>query len=181
MKTGKASAGRVSTFLVIATLVACGAPDQDETIAEGLPDYVYVEVMTELLLLDASLPGDRMLPEREAGLADSLRSDILAAHGVTAQEILDFTEANGGEAGRMEGLWERITHVYDSTRVANLREETEARSEPEGKLGEEARAGAADRQDSTRAEEAPPRIRDRLLERRLRSRPEARDTTLRPR
>lgn len=181
MKIRNAAAGRVSALFVIAALVACGAPVGDEEIADRLRDDVYVQVMTELLLLDALLPDDRMLPEREAGLADSLRAEILAAHMVTAEEILDFADAIGSEAGRMEELWERITHIYDSTRVADLRRETEARSEPEGKLGEEARAEAADRQDSTRAEEAPPRIRDRLLEGRLRSRPEARDTMLRPR
>jgi len=177
MDTRKAAGGRVPALLVIGAVMACSAPDGDAVTDDRLSDDLYVQVMTELLLLDASLPDERMLPEREAGLADSLRADILAAHKVTAEEILDFADQTGSEAGRMEDLWERITHIYDSTRVADLQTETEARSEPEGKLGEEARAEAAARQDSTGAEEVPQRIRDRLLERRMRSRPEPPDTT----
>lgn len=177
METRKAAGARVTALLVIGAVMACGAPDREAVIDDRLSDDLYVQVMAELLLLDASLPDERMLPEREAGLADSLRADILAAHMVTAQEILDFADQTGTEAGRMEELWERITHIYDSARVANLQTETEARSEPEGKLGEEARAEAAARQDSTGAEEVPRAIRDRLLERRMRSRPAPRDTT----
>ena len=91
--------------------------------------------------LDANPPEGATEEEREAR-ADSARRTILAAQKVTAREVLDFAERLGGEAGEMEVLWRQITHRYDSARIAKLDEETEARSEPEGKLGAEARAGA---------------------------------------
>ncbi len=144
MRTRKAGHGKAAAALVLATLMIGCAPAPEEGDPDQIQGDVYVEVMTELLLLDASLPKDRMLPEREATGADSLRKQILDAHGVTPQDLLDFAESVGGEAGQMEALWERITHVFDSTRIARLRAETEARSEPEGKLGEAARIGEND-------------------------------------
>ena len=102
---------------------------------------MYVQVMTELLLLD-STPPDGSTPEEREARADSMRGEILASHGVSAKEMLDFARTVGGEADRMEGLWQRITQRYDSARISNLRRDTEARSEAEGRLGEEARTGA---------------------------------------
>jgi hypothetical protein len=52
----------------------------------------------------------------------------------------------------METLWQRITQKFDSTRIANLERETEALSEPEGKLGEDARVA---QQEPTDADSDP--------------------------
>lgn len=151
-------------------------------------DEVYVQVMAELMILDASTPAGETAEEREAR-ADSMRAEILAAQGVTARELLDFVEVVGSDASRMESLWALITKKYDSTRVADLRRETEARSETEGKLGAEARAGqrdsaagAAGAADSTGTFGAPgdtarERLRGRLLRRPPKSGSAARDST----
>ena len=181
MKTGMADHGRILAPLAFAAMVACCAPGDEEVNLDWIPDDVYVQVMTELMLLDATPPTGATVAEQEAK-ADSIRSEILAAQGVTARELLDFAEALGSEAAHMESLWERITQKYDSTRIANLREETEARSEPEGKLGAEARAGAAD---STPAAGGPgddvaPRTHGKTLALPGKSRPGARDTTVPP-
>jgi len=126
--------------------LAGGCSRSEETDDLAVSEETYVEVMTQLMLLDAeSEPG--LTAEEKEARADSLRGEILAAHGVTAGEILDFARATGPEAGRMEALWEQITQNFDSTRIANLRTGTEARSESRGKLGSEARAGA-DRSDT---------------------------------
>lgn len=104
---------------------ACGPPPETGEAPDLIEDEVYVAVMAELMLLG----GRDGRPEDEHNAAqDSLREGILAAHGVTADQILEFVEALGGEAGRMEGLWESIAHRYDSMRVARIQEETAAGS-----------------------------------------------------
>jgi len=131
-------------LIVVAALVATGCGAEPQPDVEGMKGETYVQVMTELMLLDATPPaGDT--PEELEARADSARSEILNRHGVTAREMLDYAVLVGGEAGRMEELWKRITEQYDSTRLANLRGSTEARSESEGKLGTTARTGAAAR------------------------------------
>ncbi|MBT8462523.1 MAG: hypothetical protein KJO44_08355 [Gemmatimonadetes bacterium] len=184
MRTRKAGHGKAAAALVFATLTAGCAPAPEEGDPDRIHDDVYVEVMTELLLLDASLPKNRMLPEREAAGADSLRKQILDAHGVTPQDLLEFAELIGGEAGHMEALWERITHEYDSTRIAQLRAETEARSEAEGKLGEAARIGETDGRgavrgprDSTAVQGGSAPTRGRFLQRPVKPLPRRPDTT----
>lgn len=181
MMTEKAGKRRSATPLLLVALIVGCTPAEEEVPPDQMQDDVYVQVMTELLLLDAGQPN-RALPKREAAAVDSLRNEILVGQGVTAQELIDFADSVGGEAGHMEALWERITHQFDSTRVANLREQTEARSEAEGKLGEEARV-AEDRPDtdSTRVRGVPPSGQRRMLQRPDKSGSAARDTTARPR
>ena len=183
-------------LLFTALILGCGW-GQEEQDPPGVRDEVYVQVMTELLLLDSSPPLGSTPEEREAR-ADSVRAEILASHGVTAHEMLDFARAVGGEAGRMEGLWQSITQKYDSTRVSDLRRDTEARSESEGKLGEEARVGtsaaatpgagqvnekanAAEPRDSIRARREFPRSSRDALPRPAKGLPAVRDTTVPPR
>ncbi len=128
------------TLLLAVSLASCGQ-GEEQADPETVSAESYVQVMTELMLLDANPPEGATEEEREAR-ADSARRSILAAQKVTAREVLDFAERLGGEAGEMEDLWRQITHRYDSARIAKLDSETEARSEPEGKLGAEARDGA---------------------------------------
>ena len=176
MNSGKTSSRQALASLSFAILFACCAPADEEATPAGMRDEVYVQVMAQLMILDASTPTGETAEEREAR-ADSMRAEILAAQGVTAQELLDFVEVVGSDASRMESLWALITQKYDSTRIADLRRETEARSETEGKLGAEARAGerdsaagAAGVADSTEPVGAPgdtarERLRGRLLRR----------------
>ena len=188
MNSGKAGNRQLLASLSCAVLLACCAPADEEATPEGIRDEVYVQVMAELMILDANAPVGETVEEQEAR-ADSMRAEILAAQGVTAQELLDFVEVVGSDASRMESLWALITQKYDSTRIADLRRETEARSEAEGKLGAEARAGARDSAagaaglaDSTGAFGAPgdtalERLRGRLLRRPSKSGSAAGDST----
>lgn len=197
MTSSDSARSQIAACLFLAVLlVGCGSSDQRSHLP-GVPDEVYVQVMTELLLLDSSPPAGSSPPEREAR-ADSVRGEILAAHGVTAQEMLDFARVVGSEAGRMEGLWHRITQKYDSARVADLRRDTEARSEVEGKLGEEARTGsvapaapeaagesrkpnAADARGLAGARSRPLRSAGDSVPRPAKALPSVRDTTVQPR
>lgn len=190
MKTGKAANRRIPVSLAFVVLAACCAPADEEANPAGMRDEVYVQVMAELMILDANLPAGESVEEQEAR-ADSMRAEILAAQGVTARELLDFVEVVGSEASRMESLWALITQKYDSARIADLRRETEARSETEGKLGAEARAGSSrpatdapgESDNSGTAggpgDDAGARTRGRVLRRPVKSSPEARDTTVR--
>lgn len=176
MNSGKTGSRQALAALSFTILFACCAPVDEEATPVGMRDEVYVQVMAELMILDASTPAGETAEEQEAR-ADSMRAEILAAQGVTAQELLEFVEVVGSDASRMESLWALITQKYDSTRIADLRRETEARSETEGKLGAEARAGASDSAagaagvaDTTgtsgaRADTARERLRGRLLRR----------------
>jgi hypothetical protein len=129
--------------------------------------------MAELMFLDAGPPEGITADAWEASL-DSLRAEILAAHGVTASEILEFAGTAGGEAGRMEALWKDIAQKYDSMRVERLRVDTEARSELEGKLGRDAPVEARTESASPTTGHAPPGR--TLMRQRPGSRPATRDT-----
>ncbi len=137
--------------LLLMTLASGCVERAPEEVPGPVTDDVYVDVMTQLLLVDVNPPKGASAEEREAR-EDSVRAKILADHGVTSGDVLRYADALGSEAGRMETLWRRITQQFDSTRIANLERETEARSEPEGKLGEDARVA---QQKSTDADSEP--------------------------
>ncbi len=124
--------------LLLMTLASGCVERASEEVPGPVTDDVYVDVMTQLLLVDAKPPKRASAEEREAR-ADSVRATILADHGVTSVDVLHYADALGSDAGRMETLWQRITQQFDSTRIANLERETEALSESEGKLGKDAR------------------------------------------
>ncbi len=100
-------------------------------------DEAYIEVMTDLMLLDARPLKGGSPAEREAR-TDSARLAIVSRHGLTGDDVLEFARVRGAEASHMEVLWQEITQRFDSLRVANLSRSSEARSEAEGKLGGDA-------------------------------------------
>ncbi len=124
--------------LLLMTLASGCVERAPEEVPGPVTDDVYVDVMTRLLLVEAKPPEGASVEERETR-TDSVRANILSSHGVTSGDVLRYVDALGSEAGRMEELWQRITQQFDSTRIANLERETEALSEPEGKLGGDAR------------------------------------------
>jgi hypothetical protein len=129
-------------------------------------EATYVEVMVDLLLLDSDVSRGRpgSVPEEET---DSARAEVLMRYGVTADEIMHFAESAGPDAARMERLWQQITSAYDSTRSAEFDRRTEARSEADGKLGENA-LDAVSKADSSRTAPSPI-ARDSVRRRRLES------------
>lgn len=172
--------------MLVALCAACGGTS--DTRAEvSVADSTYISIMVELMLLDT----DPSVSPSEAGetALDSLRAEVLRGHGVSASEVLAFARAAGTDPLRMQTIWERITQVYDSARIARLRSTSEARSESEGKLGADARAREADTARSitpgsdtvavpTRREKVVPARLDSILEdRKRRLRPPPSDTT----
>ncbi len=66
MKTGMADHRRILAPLAFAAMVACCAPGDEEVNLDWIPDDVYVQVMTELMLLDATPPTGATVAEQEA-------------------------------------------------------------------------------------------------------------------
>ena len=122
-------------------LASCG-PEAADPYQGPVTDEAYIQVMTDLMLLDARPLKGGSPAEREAR-TDSAKLAIVERHGITGDEILEFARIRGAEASHMEVLWQEITHRFDSIRVADLSRSTEARSEAEGKLGGDAAGGAA--------------------------------------
>ena len=159
---------------IVALAGACRA-EEDVPVEGPVSDTAYVAIMVDLLLLDTESLVRPSPEEREAAM-DSARADILAEHGVTAEEVLGFADAWGTEPSRMAQMWEQITHVFDSSRAARLRSRTQAQSESEGKLGADARQAAGRDSDSSQASdtvEQPQRAARSRLDSLLRTRKRA--------
>ena len=57
MKTGKAANRRIPVSLAFLVLAASCAPADEQATPAGMRDEVYVQVMAELMILDANLPA----------------------------------------------------------------------------------------------------------------------------
>lgn len=98
----------------VAAVLVTGACGPVEPELQGPIDAdTYVAVMAELADLERFPPPGSDEATR-AERADSARRDILARHGVTADELLDFAEAAGARPGLMVELLDRIVEVSDS-------------------------------------------------------------------
>lgn len=110
---------RLATLSIVPTLVAVGCrpgpAGDDDPIA---PD-TYVAAMAELADLRRFPPPGDDRTDRDAR-ADSMRAEILQAHGVTPEDLLAFAEHVGPDPERMEDLTERIATLTDS--LAGLRD-----------------------------------------------------------
>lgn len=97
--------GLVLAALAVAGLAACG----EDGGAEGLPsDSTYVEAMAHLSLVRQVIPSSE--PERR----DSARRAVLAAHGVSAEELRRYATVHGEDAEHMRRVWEAIADRADS-------------------------------------------------------------------
>jgi hypothetical protein len=153
MRTTRWCPTHLSVVLVVSGSVFACQPDAEIPKDPSLiRDSTYIEVMADLMLLEAAPPAVDSAQDREVAL-DSLRREILSGHGVTPEQVLDFARVTGSEAGRMEALWQSITQRYDSVRVARLQTEGDGTGGPEssaagdGTVGEE--PGGAAAQDPT--------------------------------
>ena len=87
---------------------ACGTgtpPNESQTISPT----VFVATYVDLRL--AVLGGQE--PER---MTDSLRAAVLARHGVTEQELLDFVKVHGSEPSFMKAVWDSVEERINATR-----------------------------------------------------------------
>lgn len=100
----------------------------------GLADSAYVEVLAELVQIHQRVQTTR----DTVGLtrwADSARRAVLAAHGVTQDELLAYARQKGGEPAHMRIIWERIATRVDSLEKSGEREGGEPRFRSSGQPG----------------------------------------------
>jgi hypothetical protein len=104
---------RRKALLFLSLLTACGEPSTGDPLPTSIPRGTYVEVMAELARLRRRPPPARGAPERSR-LADSARAEILARHGVTAEQILEFADAAGRDPTLMMELSQSVAALSDS-------------------------------------------------------------------
>jgi hypothetical protein len=112
---------RLSHLAIILSLVTgCDERATSEYVIPPIPDDSYVEVMAELTRLRRRPPTARGQIERDR-LADSVRTEVLHRHGVTAAEIVAFSDVVGPDPSRMQILAERIATLADSLDADSVR------------------------------------------------------------
>ena len=117
-------------FALLLLPVLVGCPNADEPAAElPIPQESYVNVMVELTRLKRFPPPARGEPERER-LSDSIRTEILARHGVTAAEIAAFADVAGRDPTLMMELSQAIAERADSLQAALARGDSTPSSSP---------------------------------------------------
>lgn len=99
--------------LILSLVTGCEERATGEDVVPPIPDDSYVEVMAELSRLRRRAPTARGQIERNR-LADSVRTEVLERHGVTAAEMIAFSDVVGSDPGRMQILAERIATLADS-------------------------------------------------------------------
>ncbi len=111
--------------LLTLLLLACGRDEVTPVPNDALTllEDTYIQVMAELSDLKRRPPPARIAADRER-LADSVRTQILEAHGVTPEELLTFSEIVGRNPARMQLLAERIAEQVDTIAARRAREDS---------------------------------------------------------
>ncbi len=162
----KPALARIAALAIAPTLVVFGCRPDTAGVDDPIAPDIYVAVMAELADLRRFPPSGDDRADRDTR-ADSMRAEILQAHGVTPEELLAFAEQVGPDPERMEVLTERIATLTDS--LADLRD-TAAVIDSAEPLREVADVTTADTAASRPAGATPPRgelvppssLRDRL-------------------
>lgn len=101
-------------LLLAATAAAGGACAGPERTDAPVREEVYVEVMARLAAITAAADSGRLADPLSRARADSLRAEVMRAHGVTRSDLERYARLVGDEPGRMKALWERIGDAADS-------------------------------------------------------------------
>lgn len=96
MKPPRCDGAIVKPILLVAGLVAVGCGGS----GGGLDEDTYVQVMARLTWARAKYA--------DTAEGDSVRAATLDEHGVTGQQLEEFTTRFGDDPGRMHRLWEAI-------------------------------------------------------------------------
>jgi hypothetical protein len=106
--------------LSLSLLTGCGERTASEEFTTPISDDSYVAVMAELARVRRRPPHARGQIERDR-LADSVRTEVLLRHGVTAAELIEFADVAGSDPARMQSLTERIETFADSIETSTVR------------------------------------------------------------
>jgi hypothetical protein len=113
--------------LLLMLIPGCGDSEGGEELPLPITEESYVAAMADLARVRRHPPRGRGQYERER-LADSVRTDALLRHGVTAEELIAFADVVGSDPGRMQSLTERIESFADSLEADSLRADSIAAS-----------------------------------------------------
>lgn len=97
--------GLLGAFLLPA---ACGTGNPP-TAPQTITPAVFVATYVDLRL--AVLGGEE--PKR---MTDSLRAAVLARHGVTEEDLLDFAKIHGSDPTFMKAVWDSVEERLNATR-----------------------------------------------------------------
>jgi hypothetical protein len=106
--------------LILSLLTGCENRTASEELTTPISDDSYVAVMAELARVRRRPPNARGQIERDR-LADSVRTEVLLRHGVTAAELIEFADVAGSDPARMQSLTERIETFADSIENSTAR------------------------------------------------------------
>ncbi len=100
---------RVVPLLLAAGMVltACGTGTPPVAKQATISPETFISTYVDLRLA--------VLRENPGKMDDSIRSAILARHGVTAQQLTDFAKVHGSDVAYMRSVWEKIqTRLQDA-------------------------------------------------------------------
>jgi hypothetical protein len=106
--------------LLLSLLAGCEERTASEEFTTPISEDSYVAVMAELARVRRRPPHARGQIERDR-LADSVRTEVLLRHGVTAAELIEFADVAGSDPARMQSLTERIETFADSIETSTIR------------------------------------------------------------
>lgn len=106
--------------LILSFLTGCEERMASEELTTPISEDSYVAVMAELARVRRRPPHARGQVERDR-LADSVRTEVLLRHGVTAAELIEFADVAGSDPARMQSLTERIETFADSIEIYRAR------------------------------------------------------------
>ena len=105
--------------LILSLVTGCDDRSAREDVAPPIPENAYVAVMAELARVRRRPPHARGQIERDR-LADSVRTEVLERHSVTAVELVEFADVVGSDPGSMQEIAERIEALADSIEVVSV-------------------------------------------------------------
>jgi hypothetical protein len=95
---------RAATIIVGLVLVAAACGDEEGVEVEGLIDReAFIATYVDLRRAALQRPT-RQLP-------DTARDRILAAHGVTRDQLMQFAEIRGGDPAYMVAVWTEVSQL----------------------------------------------------------------------
>ncbi|MXW19139.1 MAG: hypothetical protein F4139_06600 [Gemmatimonadetes bacterium] len=100
---------RAGTWLVAAVLLAAAGCEDEGAPAETISREAFVETYVALRVAQLRGTAGDPLPAED-------RERVLAANGVTEEELLTFAEVHGPDVAFMEQLWEDVEKRLEEIR-----------------------------------------------------------------
>jgi len=100
---------RARLLAVVIALAACGDGSPSATDGDVLDRETFIATYVDLRA--AAVRAEGMV------LSDAERATILARHGVTEEQLMDFARVHGQDVEFMRGVWDDVEARMDAQRV----------------------------------------------------------------